>query len=87
MHLLKLNPLDIKYIVHTHRHIDHLGATKALVELTDAKTFIGEKDKDIANGTVDLSYAKELGMEFIETFEPDVLLNDGDINLLGNTEI
>lgn len=87
MHLLGLNPLDLKYIVHTHGHIDHFGATRALVELTGAKTFIGRQDKDCANGKLDLSYAKELGMEFSETFEPDVLIDDGDVIELGNTKI
>ena len=87
MHLLGLNPLDLKYIVHTHGHIDHFGATRALVELTGAKTFIGRPDKDYANGKLDLSYAKELGMEFTETFEADVLIDDGDIIGLGNTKI
>ena len=87
MHLLGLNPLDLKYIIHTHGHIDHFGATKSLVELTGAKTFIGTPDKDYANGKLDLSYAKELGMAFDKTFEPDFLINDGDVITLGNTEI
>ncbi len=87
MHLLGLNPIDLKYIIHTHGHIDHMGATRALIELTGAKTFIGSADCDYVNGKLDLSYAKELGMEFNETFEPDVLLNDGDKIKLGNTEI
>ena len=84
MHILGLNPLDIKYIVHTHGHIDHLGATRALIELTGAKTFLGKEDKDYANGKLDLIYAKELGMEYNEFFEPDVLLSDGDKITLGN---
>ena len=87
MHLLGLNPIDLKYIIHTHGHIDHMGATRALIELTGAKTFIGSADRGYVNGELDLSYAKELGMEFNETFEPDVLLNDGDKIKLGNTEI
>ena len=87
MHLCGLNPLDLKYIVHTHGHIDHFGGTKALAELTGAKTFLGRNDRKYANGELDLSYAKELGMEFTETFEPDVLLDDGDIIELGNSQI
>lgn len=88
MHIMGLNPMDIKYIVHSHGHYDHLGATKALVELTGAKTFLGEADYDFATGKVDLTWAKELGAkEFGESFEPDVLLKDGDIITLGNTTI
>lgn len=87
MHVMGLDPRNLKYIVHTHGHIDHFGATRALVELTGAKTFLGAPDRDYANGRLDLSYARELGMEFSETFEPDVLLSDGDIIELGNTRI
>ena len=87
IYMLGFNPLDIKYIVMTHGHIDHIGATKALAELTGAKTFLGAEDREYANGKLDLSYAKELGMEYKECFEPDVLLHDGDIIELGNTKI
>lgn len=84
---LGFSPYDIKYLVHTHGHIDHIGGTAALVKLTGAKTFLGEADKDYANGKLDLTYAKELNMTFNETFETDVVLNDGDIIELGNTKI
>lgn len=87
MHLLGLNPQDVKYILHTHGHIDHMGATRALVELTGCKTAIGEADREYVNGMLNLSYADELGMEFHETFEPDILLHDGDEIVLGNTTV
>ena len=87
MHVMGLDPADLKYILLTHGHIDHFGATRALVELTGAKVFLGAPDRDYANGNLDLSYARELGMEFTETFEPDVLLSDGDIIELGSTKI
>ncbi len=84
---LGLNPHDIKYILLTHGHIDHMGAAKALRELTGAKIALGKEDRDYANGILDLSYAKELDMEFSETFEPDLLLSDGDEIRLGNTAV
>ena len=82
-----LDPMNIKYIVHTHGHIDHFGATKALKELTGAKTFLGRADAPCAEGKVPLSYAPEYNMDFAGTFTPDVLLDDGSIIELGNAHI
>ena len=84
---LESQAMDIKYIVCTHGHYDHIGAVKALQELTGAKTFIGKEDADYANGKVDLTWAKELGFEYKEAFKPDVLLSHEDIIELGNTKI
>ena len=78
---------DIKYIIVTHGHYDHLGAVKALQELTGAKTFIGKEDVTYANGKDDLTWARELGTEYYEAFEPDVLISHNDIIELGNTKI
>ena len=101
MHTLGLDPMELKYIVHTHGHIDHCGATAALTHLTGAKTFIGAKEAIAAlkragvSQTVMLTgdspqaaapVARELGLE-LEPFQPDVLLRDGDRICLGNTEI
>lgn len=87
MYRLGLNPHDIKYIFLTHGHIDHFGAARALKELTGAKLVIGKEDELYATGELDLSFAKELDMEFKETFTPDILLGDGDEIKLGNTSV
>ena len=87
MYRMGLDPHDIKYVLLTHGHIDHFGAAKALKELTGAKLVLGKEDRDYANGKLDLSYAKELGMVFDETFEPDILLSNGDVIELGYTKV
>lgn len=80
---------DVKYIIHSHGHYDHMGATKAITSLCTSKvtTFIGAADKEYAEGTLDLSWAKELGTIYSEAFTPDVLLSDGDKISLGKTVI
>ncbi|MBR2372677.1 MAG: hypothetical protein IKA87_00435, partial [Lentisphaeria bacterium] len=66
----------------------HAAATRALVELTGAKTFIGEGDLEMVNGTrPELTWGPEYNMSFHGFFEPDHLLKDGDKIELGNTVI
>lgn len=70
---LGFSPKDIKYIINTHWHGDHVEATDALADLSGAKTLIGEADAP---------YLEEKGY-----FTPDILVKDGDVLKLGNTEI
>lgn len=84
---LGFRPDDVKIILHSHGHYDHLGGSRALAELTGAKTYISEPDAPYADGSVDLTWARELGHVYHEAFTPDVLLRDGEVIKLGNTEI
>ena len=68
---LGFRPDDIKYIVLTHWHGDHTAAVPAFVALSGAKTLIGERDAEKAR----------------RYFEPDILIKDGDVLKLGNTEM
>ncbi len=68
---LGFKPTDIKYIINTHWHGDHTESTKALAELSGAKTLIGKEDYEKA----------------IQYFTADITVKDGDILELGNTSI
>lgn len=68
---LGFNPADIKYIINTHWHGDHTEATKAMVDLSGAKTLIGRDDLEKVR----------------KYFEPDILIREGDSLSLGNTTI
>lgn len=70
---------DIKYIVISHAHFDHMDSVSALVSMTGAKTFVGKADLPLLTG--------EIYHYPIKPFKPDVLLEDGDIIKLGNTSI
>lgn len=83
---LGFDPHDIRYIVHSHGHVDHAGATRALVELTGAESWLGAADRDIVNGTRPLTWAPEYELDF-RYFEPDHLLHDGDRIRLGNLDM
>ena len=64
-------PRDIKYIINTHWHGDHVEATEAFVDLSGAKTLLGKDDVEKA----------------ARYFTPDIVVNDGDLLSLGNTTI
>lgn len=68
---LGFNPRNIKYIINTHWHGDHTEGTAAMADLSGAKTIIGKEDAENAK----------------EYFEADILVSDGDILSLGNTNI
>ena len=76
---LGFKPKDIKYIVITHAHYDHMDSVADLVAMTGAKTFIAKADLPLLTG--------EIYHYPIRPFTPDVLLEDGDIISLGNTNI
>ncbi len=78
---LGFNPKDIKYILISHGHFDHMNATAALVNMTGAKTFLGEDDLWLVTGEVNHCTLP------LRPFKPDVLLKDGDIITLGNTSV
>ena len=78
---------DIRLILISHGHIDHLGGARNLAGMSGAKIAIGLQDEDYANGRRDLTYAAEMGMVYDTPFQPDILLRDGDVLELGETRI
>jgi len=80
---LGFDPDDIRWILNCHGHYDHFGGTRALVELTGAKTALGRDDLFILDERPELSWAPEYGVEFHETFVVDLPLADGHVFRLG----
>ncbi|MBO4649382.1 MAG: MBL fold metallo-hydrolase [Lentisphaeria bacterium] len=88
MHRCGFDPKDLRYIIHSHGHIDHAAATRALAEMTGAETFIGEGDLRMVDGSrPELTWAPEYKMAFPAPFRPDHLIHDGDQIKLGNVVI
>ena len=87
MRVLGFDPADIRILLHSHGHYDHIGCTAELKAISGAKTCISRIDNEIVNGNLDLSWAKELGYDVLPPFDCDVKLDDGAIIELGNTRI
>lgn len=77
---------NIKYILLTHGHFDHILGVYDLKEFTHAKVFIHTLDADCLEN----EYKSLASWEYPGSQKPlkaDVLLNDGDKIMLGETEI
>jgi metallo-beta-lactamase class B len=77
-------PADIRYILHTHAHADHVGCTPALVSMFGCKTCISETDAQSVEARPELLFSMEDDPDF---FEPDILLRDGDTVCLGEVSV
>ena len=84
---LGFDPGDIKYIMHSHGHYDHFGGTRAIVELTGAKTFLGAADIEFLTERPELTWAPEYGVDFHEAFEVNTALAGGETVKLGDAAI
>ena len=78
---------DVKLLLLTHGHIDHIDCAKIIRDMSGCQIFIGDADKDYVNGKLNLTWADEVGVEYKYPFEADKIIYDGDIITLGNTTV
>jgi len=82
--LIDTKKYDLKYIILTHGHGDHIGAVKALKEAYNSVLYIHEEDAEmLRDHQLNLTYrmGEKIEMEADETFR------DGDTLMLGNLEL
>jgi metallo-beta-lactamase class B len=81
------NPADIKWVVLSHGHADHIGSANFLRNMFGCKLYLGEPDAEMFKKNPALSYIQYNSNIADELFEPDVTIRDGDVVKFGNTEI
>ena len=85
--IVKKRNLDIKYIINTHAHIDHIGANKQLKEALNAEFCMhGEDIKFLSNPSLNLSDFAPPGPqnEFFPFPQPDIVLQEGSQLKIGD---
>jgi len=73
--------LDIKIIVLTHGHSDHIAALYEIQDMTGAEVAIHIEDADFLEGRG--SYSSQFGISYKTPPPPDRLLREGDIIEIG----
>lgn len=78
---------DIKILLTTQAHYDHVGAMAEIKKLTGAQMMVDEADAAVCldGGTSDYAYGT--AVPTFASFKPDKLLHDGDVIKLGGMQL
>lgn len=77
--------LDVKKLINTHGHFDHIGANDEAKERLGAPLAIHSLDVPILDNAA--SHAATFGLQVPNSSAPDILLKDGDIIEAGTIKI
>ena len=81
---LGYQPTDVKTIILTHCHMDHMGSVKELKDLTNAKVAVHIEDADYVSGKKPLPKPKNVLFRAVSSFvkpapvQVDLILKEGD---------
>lgn len=81
------DPADVKWIIHSHGHLDHIGAANYFREMYGTKLYLGAPDAAMFREHPELSFIYDSGDDAAHLFTPDVEIQDGDMLYFGNTRI
>ena len=84
---LGFDPRKIIAIFHTHGHFDHFGATDLIKSLSGAKTYLGVEDARMFRERPELALIHDSREAWLEIFEPDVEVHDGEVFTFGSTTV
>lgn len=79
-------PTDIKKILISHAHLDHMGGARTMKEISGAQVYLGERDLEFLHDRQDLLGGDPTTYTWGE-FEPDVLYGDDKPITLGNITV
>ena len=81
------NPADVRWLIASHGHMDHIGAANFFRRMFGTKLFLGAPDAQMFRERPELSMIQESPNCMDALFAPDVEIQDGDVMRFGNTEI
>jgi len=81
------NPKDVKWIVLSHGHLDHIGAATFFREMFGTKLYMGKPDAEAFRKNPEKSLIHECGDLSQDVFTVDYEINDGDILSFGDIKM
>ena len=87
IYALGFDPHDIRIVIHSHGHFDHMNGGKAMRELYGAKIYMSRVDTELVGERPERALA-ELGPDkYFDICYPDETIEDGQVITLGSTSI
>lgn len=81
------DPADVKWIVHSHGHLDHFGASLFFKRMFGTQLYLGEPDARMFRERPWLSMVQESHDDCDELFTPDYEIADGEVLRFGSIEM
>ena len=84
---LGFHPADVKWMVLSHGHVDHIGAANFFKRMFGTRLYLGAPDAEMFETRPEFSGIQDGSDLMDRLFVPDVRIHDGDRIRFGNTEI
>lgn len=81
------HPADVKWLVLSHGHVDHIGAVNFFRRMFGTKIYLGEPDARMYREHPELALVHESTDFMDELFTPDVEIREGDVINFGGTDV
>lgn len=81
------HPADVKWLVLSHGHVDHIGAVNFFRRMFGTKIYLGEPDARMYREHPELALVHESTDFTDELFTPDVEIREGDVINFGGTDV
>ena len=81
------DPADVKWIIHSHGHLDHIGAANYFKNRFCTKLLLGEPDARNFRERPELALCQDAQNAAFYLFTPDKEIHDGEVIRFGNLDI
>ncbi|MBR1709586.1 MAG: MBL fold metallo-hydrolase [Clostridia bacterium] len=79
------NPADVRWIIHSHGHLDHIGGAMFFKRMFGTKLYLGEPDAIMFREKPWISAIQDTHDDCDCLFVPDYEIKEGDVLTFGNT--
>ena len=79
------NPADVRWIIHSHGHLDHIGGAMFFKRMFGTKLYLGEPDAIMFREKPWISAIQDTHDDCDCLFVPDYEIKEGDVLTIGNT--